>query len=226
VVLPLGRLGSVGTKGRSVLDEDRGQNLLVVCAANVCRSPLAEYLLSTALPSIPEFEGHSVSSAGAKATAGAAICGLVEARLGPDGADFSAAHRARALTREMIGDAAIVLTASTSERAAVALLDPTARPRTFTIREAVALAEADGPPAPDTGALLERFAGMAHARRGLVAAPRPEGRAVARWFRRSAPEPLDVSDGHVLGDKSHEATIVEVRRATERLVAALERIAR
>lgn len=215
-----------------VLDEHRGLNLLVVCAANVCRSPLAEYLLTRGMRSIPEFEGHSASSAGANAAVGAAICPRVDARIwatAPDGADFARAHSARRIAAEDIRGSALILTASTAERAAVARIDPSARPRTFTLREAVALAEADasGDWGAHGGSVLERFAATIHERRGLTPSTKRTARSrFARWF--SAPtsgDPLDVVDGHVLGDKRHDAALDEVSNAVERLLAVFARVA-
>ncbi|WP_341811388.1 hypothetical protein [Labedella populi] len=230
VVPSTGRLGLAGIEGRAVLDENRGRNLLVVCAANVCRSPLAEYLLERGMRSIPEFEGHSSSSAGASAVAGAAICARVDERVwatAPDGADFARAHRSRVLTAALVAGSGLILTASKAERAAVARIDPSARSRTFTLREAVALAEADvdDTPAAVGGSVLERFAASAHARRGLAApAVRAARSSFSRWFRgRAEGDPLDVIDGHVLGDRQHEAALDDVTATVDRLLDVFRR---
>lgn len=217
------RLG--GTERRAVLDEHRGLNLLVVCAANVCRSPLAEYLLAKGVESLPEFEGHSVSSAGGTAQAGSGICVRVGERLGVDGADFAAAHRSRMLTIDEVRRSGLVLTASKAERAAVARLDPSARSRTFTLREAASLAAAGpvGIPDPTIDRPLEAFAAVIHARRGLTAPPPRE--AKQGFFRRSkrtpVGDPLDIADGHVLGTRPHLHTLDEVAEAVDVLIGAL-----
>jgi protein-tyrosine phosphatase len=217
-----------------VLDENRGRNLLVVCAANVCRSPLAEYLLTRGMRSIPEFEAHSASSAGAGALVGAAICPRVDARIwavAPDGADFARAHVARQLDADRIAGSALILTASKAERAAVARIDPSARPRTFTLREAVALADAEVAVRPevetDAVDVLDRFAATLNLRRGLTPpAARAARSSFARWFGRPATgDPLDVVDGHLLGDRQHDIALDEVASAVDRLLAAFRRFA-
>lgn len=180
--------------------------------------------------SIPEFEGHSASSAGANAIVGAAICPRVDARIwaaAPEGADFARAHLARQLDSVLVADSALILTASKAERAAVARLEPSARARTFTLREAVALAEADVsvPPPLSDGSVLDRFAATMHARRGLTPpAARAARSSFSRWFRGPASgDPVDVVDGHVLGDRQHDVALDEVGDATERLLAAFAR---
>ncbi|WP_341810300.1 hypothetical protein [Labedella phragmitis] len=230
IVSPLGRLGLPGIEGRVVLDENRGRNLLVVCAANVCRSPLAEYLLMRGLRSIPEFEGHSASSAGAGALVGAAICPRVDARIwatAPDGADFTKAHAARQLDADRVSGAALILTASKAERAAVARVDSSARARTFTLREAVALAETDVAVSDidESAPAFERFAATLNGRRGLTPpAARAARSSFARWFRGAAGgDPLDVVDGHVLGDRQHDVALDEVTETVDRLLTVLAR---
>jgi protein-tyrosine-phosphatase len=182
--------------------------------------------------SIPEFEGHSASSAGAGALVGAAICPRVDARIeaaAPDGEDFARSHVARQLDADLIAGSALILTASKAERAAVARIDPSARPRTFTLREAVALAEAEvvvrSRPETEADAVLDRFAATLNMRRGLTPpAARAARSSFARWFGRpAAGDPLDVVDGHLLGDRQHDAALDEVASAVARLLAAFRR---
>jgi protein-tyrosine-phosphatase len=182
--------------------------------------------------SIPEFEGHSASSAGANAVVGAAICPRVDGRIwaaAPEGADFARAHSARALDAGHVAESALVLTASKTERAAVARIDPSARARTFTLREAVALAEADVPVPPGTPdePVLERFAATLHARRGLTPpAARAARSSFSRWFTGpAAGDPLDVVDGHLLGDRQHDTALDEIGDAVDRLLAAFAHFA-
>lgn len=217
-------------EGGAVLDEVRGPNLLVVCAANVCRSPLAEYLLTRGLASLPEFEGHSVSSAGAGARDGAAICALVDRRIGADGADFAASHRSRSLSAEEIGRSALVLTASKLERAAVARIDPSARSRTFTLREAVFLASAatiEARPAGDDGP-LSVFAAEIHGRRGLTRSkPTTSESGLRRLVRRKPTgDPLDVPDGHLQATRQHRSALDDVADAVESVLGALRSLTR
>jgi protein-tyrosine phosphatase len=223
------RLGSYGRERRAVLDEERGLNLLVVCAANVCRSPLAEYLLRQGLASLPEFEGHSVSSAGAVASPGAGICGRVEERIGEGGATFAASHHSHALSVDDVRRSGLVLTATKAERAAVARLDPSARSRTFTMREAAALASAGPWDAMGQGEdPLAAFASVIHSRRGLSTPPPkdPSPGLVARLRRQRSSDPLDVPDGHGLSTRQHRQALDEVARAVDGVVTSLRSFAR
>ncbi|WP_166404634.1 hypothetical protein [Labedella endophytica] len=201
-----------------------------MCAANVCRSPLAEYLLARGLASLPEFEGHSVSSAGAGARDGAGLCERVDERIGADGAEFAAAHRSSRLTAADVGRSALVLTASKAERAAVATIDPSARSRTFTLREAMYLAAAE-PIDSRAGAdeePLTVFAAEIHGRRGLMRstpAPAPSGlRTLLR--RKPTGDPLDVPDGHHLTLRQHRSALDDVSDAVDSILGALRRLTR
>jgi protein-tyrosine phosphatase len=156
----------------------------------------------------------------------------VDARIwatAPDGADFAKAHTARQLDADRVRGAALILTASKAERAAVARIDPSARSRTFTLREAVALAEADVVVSEidESAPAFERFAATLNGRRGLTPpAARAARSSFARWFRGTADgDPLDVADGHVLGDRQHDVALDEVTDAVDRLLVALARFA-
>lgn len=199
----------------------------MVCAANVCRSPLAEYLLGSGMESLPEFEGHSVSSAGVGASPGADICERVGIRIGDAGAPFAETHRSRRLSSELVEGTALILTASRAERSAVASLAPGARSRTFTLREAADLVEGvDHTVAPADLLPFEAFAAVANGRRGLVGpAARTAPPRAGLFGRRSATDPLDVVDGHSLGGRRHEATLTEVSATVDRLLEALRRFA-
>src|SRR6266516_3236405 len=86
--------------------------VLVVCAGNVCRSPLAERLI--------------------RARLAAALGGGAD----PDG------FRARAVSADLVAGADLVLTATREHRAAVVRLHPPAHRYTFTVREFGRLAAA------------------------------------------------------------------------------------
>jgi protein-tyrosine phosphatase len=104
--------------------------ILTVCTGNVCRSPLAEQLLTA------EFSGLDVevSSAGTQALVGRPMddrAARYSAQLGGD----PSSHVARQLTVEHLRDADVVLTAAREHRRAVVETLPRASQFTFTLRE-------------------------------------------------------------------------------------------
>lgn len=197
----------------------------MVCAANVCRSPLSAFLLQRELNLMPGFAGVVVESAGVAARDGAEICERVRSsRRGDNWDAFTAAHRSRPVTTDIIDGAALILTASTAERSAIAALAPSARNRTFTLREAAALAVVPGfadETEIDAEGVLDRFAAVVHGRRGFAEpSRRPSG--LRLFGRAKAPaEPFDIADGHLLGTQAHDRTIKQVGEAVDALAAAL-----
>lgn len=201
------------------------QRILIVCAENICRSPLAEHLIRARLRDLPGFESVMVASGGTRAGAGNRICGRVLASgAGESWASGLTAHRSRPITVTDLDESALVITASRSERASIAQLSPSARSRTFTLREAVRLASltdiGDAHAESESGEPLVRFAEIVNARRGLMPAAAP----VKRPFRRTMTDPFDVPDGHLIGGRSHVRTISEMREQSERFVESLRSI--
>ena len=194
------------------------ESILVVCAANVCRSPLAELLLQRGLgPSA----GITVTSAGVRATAGDTICTEVAHLHGDEAWRESAdAHRARAVTAEMIEHASIVLAASRDIRGELVRLAPRSRDWMFTIKEAAHLGEGFSSAAEDR--VVEYVAHLDRARSRAVplAAPDDLGSRLRRVFSGRAPsDPASIADRH--GSRGHRDTIAEVERAVETIVAQL-----
>jgi protein-tyrosine phosphatase len=114
-------------------------DILVVCIGNMCRSPLAERLLQTRLDALGP--GFRVSSAGTAAQAGRemepeALSELE--RLGGVGADL----RARRVSREMVLEADLVLTATKEIRTSVLQLAPNRMKAVFTLAEFAAVCAA------------------------------------------------------------------------------------
>jgi protein-tyrosine phosphatase len=103
--------------------------ILFICHANICRSPMAERLARKAFG--PEV---GVSSAGTHAWHGAAMHPYTEMVLRERGADVEG-FVSRPLTAAMLADAGLVLTASREQRAACVTLLPAAVRRTFTLKQ-------------------------------------------------------------------------------------------
>lgn len=112
--------------------------ILVVCTANVCRSPAAAGLLARVLP------GVEVVSRGIRVRPGMSVCPTTAQWLAGFGVDASG-HVPTALTEDDVRAATLVLTAGRRHRAEVAALRGSAAVRTHTLAEAARLV-ADVPP--------------------------------------------------------------------------------
>ena len=118
--------------------------VLVVCTANVCRSPLAARLLGEALE-VPVF------SAGSRARFGDAACPVASPRI---------AHRSVPLEAAHVRAASLVLGAAREHRSAAVALVPSAQTRSFTLLQAARLASwvsARGVTAPPALSASERL---------------------------------------------------------------------
>jgi protein-tyrosine phosphatase len=119
-------------------------SVLVVCSANVCRSPLAARLLSASLE-VP------VVSAGSRARARMAACPV---------SNPSVAHASVRLEAAHVRSAALVLGAAREHRSAAVALVPSAQTRSFTLLQAARLASwvsAQGVTAPPALSASERL---------------------------------------------------------------------
>lgn len=112
-----------------------GPRVLLVCTANICRSPGAERLLAGRLG-----EGVEFFSRGTRAVPGAGICDFsaswVESHGGAGGA-----HGSRPLEVEDIRASTVILTASQTQRGRVIEMRPSAQVRTFTLLHAARTAQ-------------------------------------------------------------------------------------
>jgi low molecular weight protein-tyrosine phosphatase len=104
--------------------------ILYVCTGNVCRSPMAEYLLRQRSTG----RRLHVASAGVAALVGEPVDTGSATVLASFGID-SSTHRARQFEPWMATDADLVLTAEVAHRDAVMAEVPAALRRTFTIKE-------------------------------------------------------------------------------------------
>ncbi|WP_417234547.1 low molecular weight phosphatase family protein [Arthrobacter sp.] len=106
--------------------------MLLVCAGNVCRSPVAELLLSSWFSSEDE-SGLAVSSAGTRALDGQLIEPRAAALLPGD--IVTSSFRARQLTPQMVRDADVVLCMDREVRSETVIMEPSALSRVFAVRE-------------------------------------------------------------------------------------------
>ena len=108
--------------------------ILVVCHANLCRSPMAERLARQALADRlgDGSDAVEVTSAGTHAWGNQRMHPYAEQVLGEHAVDASG-FRSRRLSESSVGAAGLVLTATRQQRAACVAFDPAAVRWTFTI---------------------------------------------------------------------------------------------
>ncbi|MBM0277086.1 arsenate reductase/protein-tyrosine-phosphatase family protein [Micromonospora tarensis] len=137
--------------------------VLFVCHANLCRSPMAEYLARRLLADQPV----TVASAGTDAIDGLGMHPYaleVAAGSSADPAEF----RTRALRPEHLADATLVLTATRRQRSVCTSMVPGALHRTFTVRQFGRLAAAAEPPAESVDDSLRAAIAAAAQARGRL----------------------------------------------------------
>ena len=94
----------------------KSPDIIVVCTANICRSPMGAALLKHALAGKPGVLGQlSVASAGVSARRGDAVTEYSAAALKKVGIDISD-HRSQPLTQQMLNEAKVILCMTESHR--------------------------------------------------------------------------------------------------------------
>lgn len=112
-------------------------HIIVVCTANICRSPMAEGLLAHALAAEDgPLKNLKVVSAGVAARPGERVSENSVIALRKVGIDI-AGHRARPLTQEMLNTALLVLCMTESHRSLIELQASPVPPRLHLFREFV-----------------------------------------------------------------------------------------
>jgi protein-tyrosine phosphatase len=217
--------------------------VLLVCQANVCRSPSAAALFEHRIGSLALSASVAFSSAGVRPEPAAGWCRTARAYVRKRGADPAPDHVPRRLDIALIETADLLLAMSRRERAAIVRLVPTAAPRTFTLVEAATLADAivdqlwqiDSTEAPEASLVLSEpprsgpmtgrlqwLVGEMNAARGLVEMPTTDER---RWARRE-PQPanIDIEDVHASRRASHRRTLSRLSEQVGRFSEAVQQV--
>lgn len=137
--------------------------VLFVCHANLCRSPMAEYIARRLLAE----RLVAVASAGTGAVDGRPMhpyAASIAAEIGADPAEF----RTRELRSAHLAGATLVLTATRRQRSLCAVLAPATLHRTFTLRQFGRLAAAADPPVDPAGGPLRTAVEAAARARGRL----------------------------------------------------------
>lgn len=171
--------------------EQRGGTVLTVCTGNICRSPMGEMLLHSALADL----GIRVHSAGTHALVDEPMTDPALQLAVSHGADAeqARAHRARLLSPPLLSETDLALTMTLEHRSHVVQLMPALLHRTFTVREFARLVEpltdddvrrGVAAAGSDAGLRLQALARLAGAQRGMVHA-QPDEHDVIDPYRRS-----------------------------------------
>ncbi len=111
-------------------------SVLMVCTANMCRSPMAEGIMRKIFLQHERFNDWSVSSAGTWAVEGQPATSKTRRVLQSRGVDFSG-HRARGVTREMLLAADVILTMEGGHKEALLSEFPDIAGKIFLLTELV-----------------------------------------------------------------------------------------
>jgi protein-tyrosine phosphatase len=113
-----------------------GPRVLLVCTANICRSPAAARLMAGRLGPSIEFV-----SRGTRSVPGAGMCEISANWALVNGGDTDGRHASRQLELADIRASTLILTASQQQRTRVIELRPSAQVRTFTLVQAARIAQ-------------------------------------------------------------------------------------
>ena len=196
------------TADRGPRPDDHVAEIMVVCTANICRSPLAEALLEEeARRRLGKDPPVWVRSSGVHALEGHRAAGGTLTEASQRGLDLSA-HRGSLTTRDDVMRCDLVLTMTESHRAAVNARAPGASSHVFTLREFARLSSALKPLDDDLGPRerVRFLVRLAHGARAYVARPN---------------EPEDVSDPYGGPDEGYRRMATEVESLVHEIAPQL-----
>lgn len=205
--------------------QDGAGGILLVCAANICRSVYGAAILTRALDSasIP------VASAGADAIEGDQACPVVRDLIAAEGLPqpLQLTSGARLLALDDLHNAALIITFTARQRGLVARLAPASRDRLFTLLEASNLAAAISAKRLHPGGIGE-WVELLHLNRPVLALlAKPATPKARRWWQRGeTPEPAlpwDIPDAHSAADAIHTERLALVAEHCNRLGTILAR---
>jgi protein-tyrosine phosphatase len=199
------------------VDFESLSRVLIVCTANVCRSPYAAAILESALSS-ELAPGHiQAVTAGTRAAVGAGICAEVSSLLGREERPVDAAvHRPSQVDRSTIESADLILAMELSQRSHLARISPAARRRTFTLLEALALAthlgsmSELGTPGASPEDRFRDFVAALNSLRGRVGPAVPARLPLWKGTVRAPLDPFDIPDGHTSTRRRHRLVLQQV----------------
>lgn len=201
--------------------------ILVVCSANVCRSPMTVAVLRRGLADSDLDDSISLTSCGEHAWTNLAACDEVsgDELLAPDEVERLHRHRPIQLTRGLAEQANLILTADRSIRSSVVRLVPGAHARTFTVREGAllashALTSALIPAQPSTYDAMRWLTTEMNDSRGLTRMP-----GIARYRRTFLPWPRLAVHSHDIPD-AHGDTPVPHRVVRDLILSATDVLSR
>lgn len=203
--------------------------LVLVCTANVCRSPLAERVMRAGLAGRGWLGEAVIASAGTRAAEGQPMCRVSASLLEPHEPPAEG-HSARQVTREIVEDAGLLLVMEREQRGEIARLAPGSQSKVFTLREIGWLAE-DAALRIEGGAQrpgsLTELAKLLHSVRGLRAPSAPPEQKPRPWWRKAQvpSDPLTIVDGHGRPEPQHLAAVTDVRTTTAAVAEAFAKLA-
>lgn len=153
--------------------------ILIVCTANICRSPLVERLLQAYLDRYAPDATVEVSSAGTNARPGHAAAEGMRTVASTWGLDLEG-HVSRRVDAELAQASDLIITMEDRHRSVVSRLTAGLGQRTFTVTELAALVRAVGaeddasPGAPGGSAVLAEHVRRWHAIRARISIDAPD----------------------------------------------------